>query len=176
MPQTTLKRADYEVFCTNLFHLALNYGLDNAARMLKIPEARARKIASRRKWGMQALSPALRNPTLQRSQDVTRTVEIAKAALQHYGNRAQIGLAIAGTTAAEHLSTKNGGQLTGPATAIAADQWSRALDRVHGWSAARQQAPAVAVQVNLTLPTEAEIEERRARHARLDAISKSLEV
>jgi hypothetical protein len=170
-----ITRADYEQFCLNLFHLACNYGLRPAARILRIPEDRARKIASRRKWNIGPLSPALKTNRLNggtESPQVTTGIEVAKAAIEHYGTRAKIGAVIAGSKVFEHLADKPPSALIAPATAIAADQWGKVTDRAAGWTAARTQGVQVAVQVNL--PTQEEDDARMATDDRLDEIARLL--
>ena len=55
----SMTRAQYELFCQNLHHLALDIGLRPACRALGINEVRGRKISSRRKWNLSKYSLAL---------------------------------------------------------------------------------------------------------------------
>ena len=58
--------------------------------------------------------------------------------------------------------------------AQALEAHSRTADRVHGWTAQRQQGSQVNVQVNVPMPTQQEREEMRALDAKLDAFAKLL--
>lgn len=89
--------------------------------------------------------------------------------MQHYGDRAKIGATIAGAKALEHLADADAVKLVTPGYSIAADQWTKAVDRAAGWTAARQSPVQVAVQVNM--PSAEEKAELRETDAKLDEIA-----
>jgi hypothetical protein len=74
----------------------------------------------------------------------------------------------------EHLADSPADQLVKPGNSIAADQWTKAVDRAAGWTQSRAAGANVAVQVNITPPSEAERAERRSVHAKLDEITRAL--
>ena len=160
-------RARYEVFVTHLYHLAKSIGLRPAARALGIPEDRARKIAERRNFNIGRVAHVGRPPL--KSPESHQAIEATENVIQHYGNRAKIGATIAGAKALEHLADSTGAELVKPAAAISGDQWTKAVDRAAGWSAARQNPVQVAVQVNL--PSAEERAELRKTDAKLDEIA-----
>ena len=169
-----MTKAQYQVFTLRLFNLACQIGLRPAARAIGISEDQARKISSRRKWNMASLSPAINGqvngsggPSV--SPTVTAAIEDTKRIVQHYGDRAKIGATIAGALALEHLADAEGDTLVKPCNAIAADQWTKAVDRAAGWTAARQSPVQVAVQVNM--PSAEEKAELRETDAKLDEIA-----
>ena len=166
-----MTRQQYEVFCTHLFHLATDIGLRPAARALGISEAKGLKIASRRKWNLRAISPALKTThNARRSSDVI--IDIKRELLEQGSTRTKLALSQAAVTATEHLATLDGKSLMAPTHGSAADTWSRTADRVHGWQAERQK-PLVQI-ANVRLPTPEEREERRKAHQALDQIARSL--
>jgi len=164
-------RSDYEAFVAHLFHLSASIGIRPAARALGISEERAKKIAQRRKFGISKIRRTDTNPHPKALSVPTspQAIEATQRVIEHYGNRAKIGATIAGAKALEHLADSTGAELVKPAAAISGDQWTKAVDRAAGWTAARQNPVQVAVQVNL--PTAEETAERKARHARLDEIA-----
>jgi hypothetical protein len=101
-------------------------------------------------------------------------MEATENVIAHYGNRAKISATIAGARALEHLADADAVKLVTPAASIAADQWTKAVDRAAGWTQARQQGVNVGVAVNVTLPTAEERAERREGHAKLDEIARLL--
>ncbi len=171
-------RTDYEVFVAHLFHLCANIGIRPAARALGIPEERAKKIAQRRGFGISKLrkadTRALSNPNALKFPNSPQAIEATNNIVQHYGDRAKISATIAGAKAMEHLADTNSADLVKPANAIAADQWTKAVDRAAGWTQARQQGVTVNV-ANIVPPTDAERAERKAVHAQLDAITALLQ-
>jgi len=132
------------------------------------------KISSRRKWNLASLSPALNTPGngngAPLSAEVSNAIEDTKRIVQHYGDRAKIGATIAGAKALEHLADSTGADLVKPAAAISGDQWTKAVDRAAGWTAARQQGTTVQVAV-ITPPSEAERAAMDATDAKLDEIT-----
>jgi hypothetical protein len=162
-------RVQYETFVNDLHHLSLDIGIRPAARAMGISEDRARKISSRRGFKLATLKrvsgPSARSPNV-------TAIEAKSAIIQHYGDRAKIGATIAGAKALEHLADSSGAELVKPAAAISGDQWTKAVDRAAGWSAARQAPVQVAVQVNM--PSEAERAELRETDAKLDEIASLL--
>ena len=74
----------------------------------------------------------------------------------------------------EHLADAPAQDLVKPGNSIAADQWTKAVDRAAGWTQARAQGVTVNV-ANIVPPTADERAERRAVHASLDAITKLLQ-
>ena len=134
-----------------------------------ISEDRARKISSRRRFNLvRARCNAVSGPP-SRSPNVT-AIEAKAQIVQHYGDRAKIGATIAGAKALEHLADTEGEALCKPAKAISADQWTKAVDRAAGWTAARQQGTTVQVAV-ITPPSEAERAAMDATDAKLDEIT-----
>ena len=164
---TCATRADYEAFIVHLYHLSRNIGIVAAARALGVNVERAKKIAQRRKFNIGRIVERGRNPL--QSPKSPDAIEATEQVIAHYGIRAKIGATIAGAKALEHLADSTGAELVKPAAAISGDQWTKAVDRAAGWTAARQNPVQVAVQVNL--PTPEELSERKARHARLDEIA-----
>jgi hypothetical protein len=61
-----------------------------------------------------------------------------------------------------------------PGNSIAADQWTKAVDRAAGWTQSRAAGVNVNVGVAVQLPSEEERAERRAGHAKLDEIARLL--
>ncbi len=153
--------------------LALSIGVRAAARACNLSESRVLKWSERGKWGISAVHPVgFRQPSV--SSEVVTPLEATANIVQHYGDRAKIGATIAGAKALEHLADADGADLVKPGNAISGDQWTKAVDRAAGWTQARANGANVAVQVNITPPSEAERSERRAVHAALDAIAKRL--
>ena len=170
-----MTRAQYEHFCTGLYHLATDIGLHPAARALGISLQRARKISSRRKWNLRHLGRVVSanlSPDIDTSSPRVTSEEVKQRVFTVLSDRTKLGLATAATSASEHLATLDGKSLTAPTHGIAADTWSRTADRVHGWQAERQK-PLVQI-ANVTLPTPEEEEERRKAHRALDEIARSL--
>jgi hypothetical protein len=166
-------RSDYELFCSNLFHLACDIGLRPASRALGISEDKGRKISSRRKWNFLSLSPALKMPSdASRSPEVTEPIEIKRRLLAQLGDRTRFGLARSACSASETLAEYPGKAILNAQTAIAMEQVSRTADRVHGWSAERAK-PLVQI-ANVTLPSVAEREDREKAHKALDDIARAL--
>jgi len=162
-------KAAYEQFVSDLHHLSLDIGIRPAARAMGISEDRARKISSRRRFNLvRARCNAVSGPP-SRSPNVTG-IEAKAAIVQHYGDRAKIGATIAGAKALEHLADSTGADLVKPAAAISGDQWTKAVDRAAGWTAARQQGTTVQVAV-ITPPSEAERAAMDATDAKLDEIT-----
>ena len=174
-----IDRARYETFVNDLHHLSLDIGLNAAARAMGISEARARKISSRRRFNLKRLfggnGRAHPNAPLiatggPASLPVTADgIEAKRRIIEHYGDRAKIGATIAGAKALEHLADSTGAELVKPAAAISGDQWTKAVDRAAGWTAARQSPVQVAVQVNM--PSAEEKAELRETDAKLDEIA-----
>ncbi len=168
-----LNHSQFSALQSQVRVLALNVGLRAAARACNLTEDRVRQWASRGKWGISAVHPvAFPKPFV--SPDVTPPHEAILQIVQHYGDRAKLGAVQAGAKALEHLADASGAELVKPGNAISGDQWTKAVDRAAGWTQARQQGANVAVQVNITPPSDAERAERRAVHAALDAIAKRL--
>jgi len=151
----------------------MSIGLRPAARACGLSEDRVRNWSSRQKWGIANLPCATaigyRGSQCTPTPPDTTPIEAAQRIVEHYGNRAKIGATIAGAKALEHLADSTGAELVKPAAAISGDQWTKAVDRAAGWTAARQNPVQVAVQVNL--PSAEETAERKQRHARLDEIA-----
>jgi len=170
----TVTKAQYEQIKRDCHHLALDIGVRPAARALSISESRALKWSHREKWNVGLIRPpslsiggnGLKAPE---SGGITDAIEAKRRIIEHYGDRAKIGATIAGAKALEHLADSNGAELCKPAAAISADQWTKAVDRAAGWTAARQQGVQVAVQVNL--PSAEEKAELRETDAKLDEIA-----
>lgn len=154
--------------------LAMQIGIRPAARAIGLDEERVLKWSQRGKWNVGNVASTLRG-RVQSPQNVLTPIEAVANIVQHYGDRAKIGATIAGAKALEHLADTRPEQLVRPANSIAADQWTKAVDRAAGWTQSRAQGVGVAVQVNITPPSEAERSERRAVHAQLDAITKLLQ-
>jgi hypothetical protein len=173
-------RADYELFCSNLFHLACDIGLNPACRHLGIKETRGRKIASRRQWKLGILSRAIgqhqnaNNDALQAvvSRGVTPLRDIKSAILGEYSLRTKFGLARSACSASETLAEYPGKAILNAQTAIAMEQVGKTADRVFGWSAERAK-PLVQI-ANVTLPSAAEREDREKAHRALDDIARAL--
>ena len=164
-----MTKAAYKQFVSDLHHLSLDIGIRPAARAMGISEDRARKISSRRRFNLvRARCNAVSGPP-SRSPNVTG-IEAKAAIVQHYGDRAKIGATIAGAKALEHLADSTGADLVKPAAAISGDQWTKAVDRAAGWTAARQQGTTVQVAV-ITPPSEAERAAMDATDAKLDEIT-----
>ena len=167
-----MTRQQYEVFCTHLFHLACDIGLRPAARALGIHEDKARTIASRRKWNLRKLSPAIKANFKAPQTPHDTALDIKRELLEQGSTRTKLALSQAAVTATEHLAQLDGKSLMAPTHGIAADTWSRTADRVHGWQAERQK-PLVQI-ANVRLPTPEEEEERRKAHRALDEIARKL--
>ena len=148
--------------------LATSIGVRPAARAVGLDENRVLKWSERGKWGINGVATTLRGPPAGH-QNVISPVEAAEQIVKHYGTRAKIGATIAGAKALEHLADTPGDALCKPANAISADQWTKAVDRAAGWTAARQQGVQVAVQVNM--PSAEERAELRETDAKLDEIA-----
>jgi hypothetical protein len=166
-------RADYNTFVAHLYHLSINIGLASACRALGINVERGKKIAQRRGFNISKVregrgqfpAPVPTSPF---------AIEATNQVVQHYGDRAKISATIAGAKAMEHLADSPADQLVKPGNSIAADQWTKAVDRAAGWTQSRAAGANVAVQVNITPPSEAERAERRSVHAKLDEITRAL--
>ncbi len=170
-PTSKVTKAQYELFVNDLHHLSLDIGIRPAARAMGISEDRARKISSRRKFGLAKLSPAIGGAHSSALSPNVTAIEAKAAIVQHYGDRAKIGATIAGAKALEHLADSDGAELCKPANAISGDQWTKAVDRAAGWTQSRAQGMNVNVAVAVQLPTAEQDAERRARHATLDAVA-----
>lgn len=169
-----MTRAEYETFVTDFHHLCLDIGIRPASRAMGISEDRGRKIAQRRKFHISQIRPLGNGHTAQIVPPVTGGIEAKRKVLALHSDRTKIGLAIAGSKVAEHLADKEPKALIAPATAIAAQQWSKVGDVVHGWQSERTQGTVVNVANVIPMPTEEERAERRAIDAKLDAIAKRL--
>ena len=165
-----MTKVQYESFVNDLHHLSLDIGIRPAARAMGISEDRARKISSRRGF---KLALVRRPPTLERPSPSVTAIEAKQQIIQHYGDRAKIGATIAGAKALEHLADSEAHKLVAPANAIAADQWTKAVDRAAGWTQSRAQGVTVNV-ANIIPPTDAERSDRKAVHAQLDEITRLL--
>jgi hypothetical protein len=165
-------RADYETFIAHLYHLARNIGIVAASRALGIPEERGKKIAQRRNFAIGRIVKAGRLPLS--SLKSPEAIEATENVIRHFGNRAKIGATIAGAKALEHLADSTGPELVKPGNSIAADQWTKAVDRAAGWTQARAAGASVNVAVAVQLPSDEERAERRAGHAKLDEIARLL--
>jgi hypothetical protein len=181
----SVTRSDYELFCSNLFHLACDIGLRPAGRSLGISESKALKIAWRRKWRISAISPAIQanqranakalaQANAQESSGIEHAREIKSRILGQYSDRTKLGLARTACTASEELAEYPGKAILNAQTAIAMEQVSRTADRVHGWSAERAK-PLVQI-ANVTLPSAAEREDREKAHRALDDIARALKL
>jgi hypothetical protein len=95
-----------------------------------------------------------------------------KAVMEAISREAMRGSAVTALRAFNHAGTLPDEALLDRDRAAALENHSRIADRSCGWTAARQQ-PAQ-VQVAVVLPTEAERDELRGRHATLDAITAKL--
>ena len=169
-------RSDYESFVAHLFHLSASIGIRPAARALGISEERAKKIAQRRKFGISKLRRSDTNPKPLFPASVPnfpQAIEATSNIITHYSDRAKIGATIAGAKALEHLADAEPHKLVAPANAIAADQWTKAVDRAAGWTQSRAQGVTVNV-ANIVPPSDTERAERKAVHAQLDAITRLL--
>ena len=164
-----MTRQQYELFCQNLHHLALDIGLRPACRALGISEVRGRKISSRRKWNLSKYSPALSGyGDPQESPKVTQAIEVKRALIEHHSDRTKLGFARTVTKVAEHLAEQTPEALVKPGVAIAAEQYGKLSDKTYGWSAARAQAPSVQI-ANIVLPSAEERAKIDAIDAKLDA-------
>ena len=152
----------------HLYHLASQIGIVSASRALGIPEERGKKIAQRRKFGIGRKVTAGRLPLS--SLKSPEAIEATENVIQHYGNRAKISATIAGAKALEHLADSNPENLVKTPASIAADQWTKAVDRAAGWTQSRQQGVVVNVAA-IVPPSEAERAQRKATHAKLDEIT-----
>ena len=172
-----MTRQQYELFCQNLHHLALDIGLRPACRALGINEDRGRMISHRRKWNLSKYSPATKNPVPYEkrggSPDATKAIEIRKQIIAEHSERTKLGFARTVTKVAEHLAEQTPEALVKPGVAISAEQYAKVSDKTYGWSAARAQAPTVQI-ANLVMPTREEREERNRIHRALDAIASKL--
>ena len=168
---TVIPRQQYETFVAHFHALCLQIGVRPASRALGISEERGKKIAQRRKFNIGLIRPAANGPVSAAANVPTlpQTLEAVSNIVQHYGDRAKIGATIAGAKAMEHLADAEGDTLVKPCNAIAADQWTKAVDRAAGWTAARQSPVQVAVQVNM--PSAEEKAELRETDAKLDEIA-----
>ncbi len=153
--------------------LAIQIGVRPAARACGLDEDRVRKWSQRGKWNVGNVASTIRGPSPS-PQNVTSPIDAIQNVVQHYGDRAKIGATIAGARALEHLADADADTLVKPAHSIAADQWTKAVDRAAGWTQSRAAGVNVGVQVNITPPSEAERAERRSVHAKLDEITRAL--
>ena len=163
-----MTKAEFTGFREQVRMLAHSIGVRPAARSLGLKETRVLKWAERGKWGINGVAATLTGKAPSH-QNVISPVEAAEQIVKHYGTRAKIGATIAGAKALEHLADADGEALCKPANAISADQWTKAVDRAAGWTAARQQGVQVAVQVNM--PSAEERAELRETDAKLDEIA-----
>ncbi len=174
-----MTKAQYELVKNDAHHLALDIGVRPAARALGLSESRVQKWSHREKWNIGLLRPrSISNGdnglTALEPGGTNGAIEAKRRILEHYSDRAKVGLAIATSKVAEHMAELDAPKLATPGVSISADAWSKVSDRNFGWTQARAQGANVAVQVNITPPSEAERAERRQVHAALDAIAKRL--
>ncbi len=167
-----MTKAEFRGVQQSVQSLALQIGLNPAARAYNLNIERVKKWAQRQKWNISHWQLTGPKPVL--SPNVPSSVEAVANVVAHYGDRAKIGATIAGARALEHLAdTPSAADLIKPASSIAADQWTKAVDRAAGWTQSR--AAGVTVNVaNIVPPSEAERADRRAVHAQLDAITRLL--
>ena len=111
-----------------------------------------------------------RNATSKQAQSITHAAQDEVLREQSEQTMLYMSSAALKASYAAAQSTGNGLMIRDNAQALEAH--SRTADRVHGWSASRQSAPNVAVQVNVPMPTAEEREEMRQIDARLDEFSK----
>ena len=163
-----MTRDQYELFCQNLHHLALDIGLRPACRALGISEDRGRMISHRRKWNLSKYSPATTHPRPTELPSVTKAIEIKRALIEHHSDRTKLGFARTVTKVAEHLAEQTPEALVKPGVAMAAEQYGKLSDKTYGWSAARAQAPSVQI-ANIVLPSAEERAKINAIDAKLDA-------
>jgi len=162
-------KAEFRGFTEQVQMLAMQIGVRPAARAIGLNENRVLQWARRGKWGINGKAVTLRGAP-PGNQNVITPLEAVSNIVQHYGDRAKIGATIAGAKAMEHLADADGEALCKPANAISADQWTKAVDRAAGWTAARQQGTTVQVAV-ITPPSEAERAAMDATDAKLDEIT-----
>ncbi len=167
-----MTKADNGTLQSQVRLLALSIGLRPAARAMGLSEDRVRNWSSRFKWGLSALGISA-VPSAAATPADTSAIEVAERVVRHYGDRAKISACIAGSKAMEHLADSPAPELVKPGNSIAADQWTKAVDRAAGWTQTRAQGVSVQVAV-INPPSEAERSERRAVHAALDAIARRL--
>ncbi len=167
-----MTKADFASLRDQVRILALNIGLRPAARAMGLSEDRVRNWSSRNKWGLSKL-PLCSVPSRNSTPSDTTAIEATQRILDHHSARTKLSLALAGTNVAEHMAELEAPRLITPATSIAAQQWGKVADTVHGWTQARAQGVSVQVAV-INPPSEAERSERRAVHAQLDAITRLL--
>ena len=101
--------------------------------------------------------------------DVDSTKALEKA-LNMRGNATKLQLAIAADNASSKMAEMQPHELIQRDTAQAADSWSRAADRTHGWSAERSKAPVVQI-ANITIPTPEQMQADKETDAKLDRIT-----
>ena len=173
-----LTRAQFEHIQAQARILAMQVGLEATSRAMNIDYARLRKWASRGKWNIQAYRgnyghlAHTRSPNTSQSHEFTNGVEALHSIMGIMSDRTQLALAKTAMKAGEHLADCEPHKLVAPAYAIAAEQYSRTGDRVHGWSSARTQPQVTNIAV--VLPTPEERARTDALHASLDAIAKRL--
>lgn len=144
-----------------------NVGYNLAADILGIKHWTLRKWAQRYNWNVV--------PKLGHALDASRLSKNPNAydqALQALNGETKLKSAVAAHKAFDELAGREGKALVSGFVPQAAEQWSRAADRVHGWTAERAKPPVVAVQVNI--PTQAEVDAMRKDDALLDAVAKRL--
>jgi hypothetical protein len=167
-----MTKAEFASYQSQVQMLAMQIGVRPAARAIGLDENRVLQWSRRGKWRIGNVAPTMRG-ALPGNQNVITPIEAVANVVQHYGDRAKISACIAGSKAMEHLADSEARELVKPGNSIAADQWTKAVDRAAGWTQARAQGIAVNVAV-ITPPSETERAERKAVHAQLDAITRLL--
>jgi hypothetical protein len=148
-------------------------GLRAAARKFQVNEDTACWWAHREKWVLPAVfaQTRIRNASKQ-AQSITHGAQDEILREQSEQTMLYMSSAALKASYAAAQSTGNGLMIRDNAQALEAH--SCTADRVHGWSASRQSAPNVAVQVNVPMPTAEEREEMNRLDRKLDAFSAML--
>lgn len=132
---------------------------------------RVRKWASRGKWNISQYRVANDGYPAVQSQEVTRAHKVLQNTLDLMADRTRLAMGRTSMRAFEHCDTLSEAELHAIPVAIALEKHGKNASIAHNWSS---NAPAVAVQVNVPMPTTQEREEMRDLDRRLDAFAKLL--
>src|SRR5262245_24783926 len=148
-------------------------GLRAAARKFQVNEDTACWWAHREKWVLPAVfaQTRIRNASKQ-AQSIVHAAQ--EEVLAEQSKDTMLYMSAASLKASYTAAKMNGEDLLVRDTAQALEAHNRNADRTHGWTAQRQAAVQVGVQVNLPLPTPEERAELTAIDRKLDAIAAKL--
>ena len=166
-----LSKEQFIALKQQVFLLATQIGLRQAARSMGLSEDRVRRWSSDEKWNLATIRPHANGAVI--SPKLTSAREVYNQTMAHLEDRARIAMANVGTRAFEHAGECSDEQLHERDRAIALQNHGKNLQLAHQWFP-NALGSNVAVQVNVPMPTAEERQEMRDMDRKLDAIAAKL--